>query len=227
MTWNIHGGLGSDWRWDLARIVEIVRRHAPDVVALQEVDSRRTTRARFASPAFEYLAEAIGSHAAEARIITAPDGEYGHVVLSRWPFTSKALHDISFERREPRAAIEGVLDTPNGPLRLVAAHLGLRIRERQHQLVILERLCLNAAGPLVLMGDFNDWVWRGRVQKTLATMMPARSWVRTFPSFAPTFDIDRIYVRPAEALVRSWTDRTAWRASDHLPVIADLHFPVP
>jgi endonuclease/exonuclease/phosphatase family metal-dependent hydrolase len=222
MTWNIPGGLGSDRRWDLERIVKIVERHAPDIVALQEVDSRRTTRRKFASPAFEYLAEAIGTHIAEARLITAPDGEYGHILLSKWPFTKKALHDISFGKRERRAAIEAVVETPDGPLHILAAHLGLRIGERQHQLLALEQLCVPDYGASVLLGDFNDWVWRGKVQKHLARLMPARSWVRTYPSFAPAFSIDRIYVRPADLLLRSWTDRTAWRASDHLPVIAEL-----
>jgi endonuclease/exonuclease/phosphatase family metal-dependent hydrolase len=224
MTWNIHGGFGSDWRWDLKRIVEVVARHAPDVVALQEVDSRRTTRAKFGIPAFEYLADAIGTHIAEARLITAPDGEYGHVVISKWPFVKKALHDISFGSREPRAAIEALVETPEGPVHILAAHLGLKIRERQHQLLALEQLCPTDNAPSVLLGDFNDWVWRGKVQRHLARLMPARSQVRTFPSFAPTFAIDRIYVRPASALLRSWTDRGAWRASDHLPVIAEIAF---
>jgi endonuclease/exonuclease/phosphatase family metal-dependent hydrolase len=222
MTWNIHGGLGSDWRWDLPRIVEVIQRHAPDIVALQEVDSRRTARAQFASPAFEYLAEAIGTHIAEARLITAPDGDYGHVLISKWPFVKKALHDISFASREPRAAIEALVETPDGPLHILAAHLGLRIRERQHQLLALEQLCLADDSPSVLLGDFNDWVWRGKVQKHLSLLMPARSWAKTFPAFAPVFAIDRVYVRTAEALLRSWTDRSAWRASDHLPVIAEI-----
>jgi endonuclease/exonuclease/phosphatase family metal-dependent hydrolase len=222
MTWNIHGGLGSDWRWDLKRIVEVVERHAPDIVALQEVDSRRTARAKFASPAFEYLAGAIGAHSAEARLITAPDGDYGHVLLSKWPFARKALHDISFGRRERRAAIEALVETPDGPLHILAAHLGLRISERRHQLLALEQLCILDGGASVLLGDFNDWIWRGRVQKHLSRLMPARSWARTYPSFAPAFSIDRIYVRPAAALIVTWTDRKAWRASDHLPVIAEL-----
>jgi endonuclease/exonuclease/phosphatase family metal-dependent hydrolase len=222
MTWNIHGGLGSDWRWDLPRIVEVIQRHAPDIVALQEVDSRRTARAKFASPAFEYLAEAIGTHIAEARLITAPDGDYGHVLISKWPFVKKVLHDISFAGREPRATIEAWVNTPDGPLHILAAHLGLRTTERQYQLLTLERLCLENHSPSVLLGDFNDWIWRGKVQEHLSRLMPARSLVKTFPAFAPAFAIDRIYVRPATALLRSWTDRGAWRASDHLPVIADI-----
>jgi endonuclease/exonuclease/phosphatase family metal-dependent hydrolase len=34
--------------------------------------------------------------------------------------------------------------------------------------------------------------------------------------------LDRIYCRPAPALLRSWTDPLARRASDHLPVIAEI-----
>ncbi len=33
MTWNIHGGVGTDGKFDLARIVDAIARHAPDVVA--------------------------------------------------------------------------------------------------------------------------------------------------------------------------------------------------
>ena len=41
MTWNIHGALGRNPRFDLARVVEFVQKLAPDIVALLEVDSRR------------------------------------------------------------------------------------------------------------------------------------------------------------------------------------------
>ena len=41
MTWNIHGAVGRNPRFDLARVVELIRRAGPDIVALQEVDSRR------------------------------------------------------------------------------------------------------------------------------------------------------------------------------------------
>ena len=36
MTWNIHGALGGNPRFDLDRVVALVKRHAPDIVALQE-----------------------------------------------------------------------------------------------------------------------------------------------------------------------------------------------
>ncbi|MEA2935010.1 MAG: hypothetical protein QOD74_1656, partial [Variibacter sp.] len=39
-TWNIRGGVGLDRRFDLNRIIATLQRAEPDVVALQEVDSR-------------------------------------------------------------------------------------------------------------------------------------------------------------------------------------------
>ena len=41
MTWNIHGALGGNPRFDLAGVVALIQRWDADVVALQEVDSRR------------------------------------------------------------------------------------------------------------------------------------------------------------------------------------------
>ncbi len=219
LSWNIHKGVGLDGIYDLERIVGIVRRHAPDIVALQEVDSRRAPDGD--SP-FSYLQQALGEHCVEARAITAPDGDYGHVVISRWPLSGTVLHDISVGRREPRRAIETIVETERGPLHFMAAHLGLGFGERRRQVEILARIAQSSQSPFVLAGDFNDWVWRGWVNATLRRELPGRTWHRTFPSLLPAVRLDRIYCRPAAVLARSWTDPLAWRASDHLPVIADI-----
>ena len=131
MTWNIHGGLGTDRRFDLARVVKTILRHHPDVVALQEVDSRRT--AAPASSAFRVLREAVGGHGVEAKSIIAPDGEYGQVVLSRWPLGAPQIHDITHAEREPRRAIEVEVAAPAGSFKLIATHFGLSLKERRAQ----------------------------------------------------------------------------------------------
>ena len=83
MTWNIHSGVGTDGRFDLTRVVETIARHHPDVVALQEVDSRQTLAP--ARSAFAVLRDAVGEHGIEAKSITTADGAYGQMVVSRWP----------------------------------------------------------------------------------------------------------------------------------------------
>lgn len=220
MTWNIHGGVGADGQRDLRRVVAFIRRHAPDIVALQEVGSRKDPSR--AADDFQYFADELGSHAAESRLVTAPDGHYGHTVISRWRLSDTQLHDLSYGRREPRAAIETVAHTPFGRLHVVAAHLGLSFAERRHQAWFLDQLLRGGPRRDLLLGDFNDWLWYGSVQRTLNRIFPGHSHVKTFPSFFPLFALDRIYCRPREMLLRSWTDPSARVASDHLPVCAEL-----
>ncbi|WP_246727836.1 endonuclease/exonuclease/phosphatase family protein [Chelativorans sp. Marseille-P2723] len=223
MTWNIHSAVGYDGKRDLARIVDIARREEPDILALQEVGSRK--HVPDASGDFAFLRQMLGNHLAESRLVTAPDGHYGHAIISRWPLSDIRLHDISYRRREPRAAIEAVAHTPFGPLHVVAAHLGLKLGERRHQAKLLADVARSASYPSVLLGDFNDWLWGGEVQKTLNNVFPGRSHLRTFPAFRPLLKLDRIYSQPADMLVRSWTNPSARKASDHLPVIAELKMP--
>ena len=219
-TWNIRGGVGWDGRFDLERVVRIVNAGEPDIVALQEVDSRRTSRDR--EHAFVALRRALGEHCVEAKSIIGADGDYGQILISRWPLADIRIHDISVEKREPRRAIEAVVETPHGPLRMVTTHLGLTFRERRRQTETLAAIA-QRPGPLTVMaGDFNDWVWRGSVQKAISGALPGRTWHRTFPSWCPLIRLDRVYCRPRDALLRSWTDAAARQASDHLPVFAEI-----
>jgi endonuclease/exonuclease/phosphatase family metal-dependent hydrolase len=144
------------------------------------------------------------------------------MLISRWPFAETRLHDISVDGREPRRAIETTIGTPHGPLHMVAVHLGLSFHERRRQAATLAALANGPPETSVLVGDFNDWIWRGEVNAALLAQLPDRTWHRTFPSPLPVIRLDRIYCRPAGALVASWTDPSARTASDHLPVLADI-----
>ena len=131
MTWNIHGGIGPDRPFSLERITETIDRHNPDVVALQEVDSRR--RAAGARSPFELLREAVGEHGIEAKSISTADGDYGQMLVSRCPFNATEVHDITHADREPRRAIETEVHAASGKLRVVATHFGLSLAERRTQ----------------------------------------------------------------------------------------------
>lgn len=222
MTWNIHGTLGRNPRFDLARVVELIRLWDPDIVALQEVDSRRAL-AGGANP-FEYLAGAVGTYGIGAKSITGADGDYGQMLISRFPVMAQTVRDISFGEREPRRAIRAEVETPQGPLIVVATHLGLSFHERRHQAALLRDLATGAA-PAVVIGDLNDWFWPGSVGHLLRRDLGAHTRFRTFPAAFPLLRLDRIYCRPAAAMLRSFVDRDARFMSDHLPVIADLTLP--
>jgi endonuclease/exonuclease/phosphatase family metal-dependent hydrolase len=218
MTWNIHGALGRNPRFDITRVVELILRHAPDIVALQEIDSRR----QLGGNPFDILQQALGSHGVGAKTITTADGEYGQALFSRWPLQSSEVRDISYHEREPRRAIRTEIRTPAGPLRVIATHLGLSLGERKSQAAALLGLMGDSGITTVMLGDFNDWFWAGSVRKALARALPGRTRHRTFPSICPLLHLDRIYCRPREALVRGYTDPSARAISDHLPVIGDV-----
>jgi endonuclease/exonuclease/phosphatase family metal-dependent hydrolase len=220
LTWNIHGAAGRNRRFDLDRVVALIRRWDPDVVALQEVDSRRQHSAT--ADLFAFLQKALGSHGIGAKSITTEDGDYGQMLISRWPILTSDVRDISFPEREPRRAIFAEIKAPTGSLRLVATHLGLSIRERRSQTRALLEITGDADATTLVVGDFNDWFWPGSVRSALSRALPGHTRYRTFPSWLPVMRFDRIYCRPQQALIRSYVDRSARHISDHLPVIADV-----
>jgi hypothetical protein len=74
-----------------------------------------------------------------------------------------------------------------------------------------------------MLGDFNEWSWPVRSMARLgASSPPARTRHATFPSWYPLLRLDRIFCWPPGALRASFVDQSARRASDHLPVIADI-----
>lgn len=221
LTWNVHACVGGDGRFDPDRVASIVCRVAPDVVALQEVDSR--ARRTNSLDVFAYLRERIGGHAAEARTIETSDGDYGHLLLSRWPIHCAAVHDITVAGREPRALIEVEAVSPNGHLRVIGAHFGLRRGERRGQTQALHALMHKQPnGATIVAGDFNEL---RRSSATHVGLTPAFHAVRadaTFPSWHPVFALDRIWCRPPLRVRKSRVLRDARAASDHLPLVADL-----
>lgn len=215
-SWNIHSGIGPDGTYDLERIIGLIQRHDADIVALQEVDSRG---GKGIVP-IEQLRAALGPHAAEARTIVAPDGHYGHVLISRWQFENINLHDLSQPSREPRWIIEARLSTNAGAKTIIATHLGYRFSENLSQVNQLTEIVEPIPGDILVVGDFNDW--HRQVRRRLRKSALASTTLNTFPARRPFLPLDRIFCRPAKDLFRSWTDTAAARMSDHLPVIADI-----
>ena len=101
LTWNIHGTFGRNPRFDLARVVELIDRWDPQIVALQEVDSRRDREAGI-NP-FEFLQRELGEHGIGAKSITTDDGDYGQMLISRWPMTDTV---------DPRPVLSGARAAP-------------------------------------------------------------------------------------------------------------------
>lgn len=219
LTWNIHGGVGMDGVQDYTRAIDCLMGLDADIVALQELEGRNFAAA---IPPFEHFRQRLGLHALPVAAISTADGDYGQLLLSRWPFVTTEIHDISLPKYEPRRAIVATVRTRLGALRVIATHLGLRTRERRWQ---AERLCEIAAlsdQPTVLLGDFNDWNRFQLNRGLLERAMPAFTRARTFPSRRPVFALDRVYCRPFGLLGASRVIKGASVISDHLPLVAEL-----
>ena len=220
-SYNIHGCVGRDGRYDPARILEVLRELQCDIVALQEVDTQQEMHL------LAFLAEGTGSVAVPGPTLVRASGDYGNAVLSRLPILKTRRLDLTYKHHEPRGAIGVDIDCGGVALRAVATHLGLRPTERRFQVRrLLEMFRTESAQPAALMGDLNEWFLWGRPLRWLHAYFGSSKAMRTFPSHVPTFALDRILVHPYRALetIGVHTSAAAKIASDHLPVKAILNF---
>lgn len=217
LTWNVHSCIGADGRLDPERVRRHIRDIDPDIAALQEVDSRRDRR-----DGFDLLGDCLGDHRAEVRTIRTADGDYGHMLLSRWPISAWREHDVTYGSREPRSMIEATIESDLGRINVLCLHLGLSRRERRRQALKIEELAEADRRPTVVMGDFNEPSGRGASARILEQSFRSAGRYRTWPSLRPFLPLDRIWFEPSLSLVRSGVHREARRASDHLPLWADL-----
>lgn len=226
-SWNVHECVGGDGRRDPVRVAAVLGEVSADVFALQEVHSDAHGGGELDQARF--LAEAMRQEAVAGPTLERRGGHYGNLLLTRLRVLSVRRHDLSVRGREPRAALEVLLDGPAGPLRVAVTHLGLRASERAAQARLLVDW-LGAAAPdetLVLLGDWNEWLpWRAAlgIPRLRFGVFPAP---RTFPARRPVLALDRVWVEPRTHLAGLSVHRSALaaRASDHLPLVARLRFP--
>lgn len=221
-SYNIHAGIGRDRAFDAHRVLAVLREVGADVVALQEVERRAVDGVDFPS----FLAHALDCHLALGPTLLRETREYGNALLSRLPVREVRRLDLSVPGREPRGAIDALLDARGVPFRVIAAHLGLRPSERRAQVrALLATIEAHDRGAVTaLAGDLNEWFLWGRPLRWLARSLPAGRALATFPSGRPAIALDRIRVRPAGALrgTRVHASPTARAASDHLPVVSTI-----
>ena len=134
VSWNIHWGCGRDGRIRIHAIIDVLRKLNPDVICLQEVAANHPELEGSAiANQFKQLAGAFGGYHA---IDYAPSEIYrnnvprlfGNLILSKYRITQAHRHSLPWpfdpvSPGMPRGAIEVVLDTPRGKLRVVTTHL--------------------------------------------------------------------------------------------------------
>lgn len=223
MTYNIRCARGLDDRIDLGRIAEVIGSYRPDVVALQEVDCGHA-RSGSVDQASE-LADRLEMTASFAPCITNGDERYGIATLSRLPVLDTRQvglpHRANVPRSEPRCALLTRLAWGDDrAIDLVNTHLSVLRGERPAQVAALGAEL--GGRDLILAGDLNCTP-RSAAIRALG-LEPAARRARSWPARMPIVQIDHILYRGPLSVVRAgaWTAGPARRASDHLPVVAEL-----
>jgi len=220
VSYNTHGAVGIDRRFAPDRIARVLAEIGADIIALQELELRASGFDMLA-----YLQRETGFHAIAGPTWLSADRDFGNGLLTRFPVVSSAQVKLDVARREPRGAIDAVVDCEGTPLRVIATHLGLRPSERREQVKrLLDTVRSGPSMPTVLLGDLNEWFLRGRPLRWLHEHFGESPAYATFPSPLPLLALDRIWCSPAPLLrrVRVHRSRLARRASDHLPLVARL-----
>jgi endonuclease/exonuclease/phosphatase family metal-dependent hydrolase len=222
-TYNVHKCVGLDRRRDPGRIAAVLNELQADVIGLQEVDNRSDSTSESAQ--MDFLAEKSGYKAVPGYTIKHSKGSYGNALFTRRPVLEKSEIDLTFRRREPRGAIEAVLLIEDIPITVIVTHLGLTFSERRRQIACLSDVIRRKPHRLlILLGDTNEWFPAHRGIRLLHRMLGKSPAIRSFPSRLPLFPLDRIWVKPKDALKKAWVHRSrlAARASDHLPVVGEV-----
>ena len=222
-TYNVHGCVGRDGRHDPARVASVITELDVDMAALQEFTYPLDVALETRTPVV--LTSLDNYHCALGPTRQTPRFCFGNVLLTRHPIRHVHRLDLSIERREPRGALAATIDMGDLEIHILAAHLGLRVSERRFQVQqLLKYLDDVKDTPLVVLGDFNDWLPGRSVVHVLDKRLGRPPRPASFPVNRPVLRLDRIWVSPLTALNRiaTHTSDGARMASDHLPVVAEI-----
>ncbi len=218
-SYNVHGYLWTGERRARRAVRSVIEEIGADVLALQEVHPPPSLPGVWTDSA------GVAYHVVYGPTLTKARGEFGNAILSRHPFVRVRPIELSRTRREPRGALDVTIDANGRELRVICTHLGLRGLERARQTQELLDECGDLGDGLVaLMGDVNEWRRDAAALRAIHARFGEAPCAATFPSRWPLFALDRIWARPASALltVEAHVSALSRRASDHLPVVATL-----
>lgn len=222
-SYNIRKARGLDNRRMPERTLEVVNRLDADIVVLQEADRRLGPRhpaipRKMIETETDFKLIDVGGNGISL-------GWHGNAILVR-PYVMPSQIDLlDLPGFEPRGAVRMTFDVGPG-LCVVATHLGLMRRDRRAQLAVL-RDATQHSGHTVMAGDFNEWS-KNKGLEPLADRFDVHAPGRSFHARRPVAALDRFAVSHCLSVCGGGVDDSelARRASDHLPVWADIALPV-
>ena len=248
MTYNVKNpDPAHDWPARLPVLLEVVRRHDPDVLCVQEAFDHQMDDLRAGLPEHGDVGQGreggtAGEHAAVFfRRDRLRPVEQGSFWLSDTPDepVSNTWGSV-FPRIANHARF---LDVDGGAFTLVTTHLdheegphGDEVRAKSAALIAERTAAVD--GPVVIAGDCNEPAGAGRASRVLGAAGYTDAWeagsdpddrTATFNDWQPPVAsgerIDWIWTRGVRAVERVVIDHhglETWFASDHFPVVATI-----
>lgn len=219
MSYNVRNAKGMDNTVDFGRIAKVILDVAPDVVAVQELDSMTIRYGK--KYALGEIAALTGMHPEYFPAIEFDGGKYGIGILSR----EKPLGVQGYAlpgREEERALLVAEFED----YFFACTHLSLTEVDRIASLEIIGKIASSCAKPFILAGDLNDipdspfikglqkdfHLLNNPAEKTFPAPLPSRTldYIALLKKGAPEFEVQesRVIGEPV--------------ASDHRPVVVDL-----
>ncbi|WP_250030405.1 endonuclease/exonuclease/phosphatase family protein [Paractinoplanes maris] len=212
VSYNVHG-----LKDDRAALIALIRELEPDVLVVQEAPRRFRWRHKSAA-----LADDLG-------MVVAAGGlpSLGNLLLvslrvavhetwcMRYPLTpGRHLRGAAFARGSVRG----------GQFTVSGSHLATDPAERPTQAALWKQELSRIDGPVIAAADLNEGPGGGAWRTVGDGLISSADAPATFPATLPNRRIDGIFVSPGITIERYGVveSEQARRASDHLPVVADV-----
>lgn len=221
MTYNIRNGLGMDGTRDFTRIAEVINRQAPDIVAIQEVDSMTNRCDR--RYVLAELATLTGMLPYYSPAIDYDGGKYGVGFLTR--VEPIGVRRVSLPGREEKRTMI-ILEYDD--YAVGDTHLSLTADDALASVPIIECEADSIAPkPFILMGDFNSEPHSDVIRKLMDRFVNVCDFQEpSFPSYNPRRRIDYILIANSpEAQILEATVVRGNLSSDHLPIVSSIALP--
>jgi endonuclease/exonuclease/phosphatase family metal-dependent hydrolase len=224
LSYNIHGGVGSDGSRNLARQAEVIRMQKPDIVLLQEVEVG-TKQSGETDQAAE-LARLLEMQVHFAKASDTDGGEKGNAILANTPLDNTRTLPLSNNGSASVAQVSLGNNADSPRLTIASLQLSTRIGAQSTQAQTLTK-ALSGDQIAICMGDFNadpnfpvmaylkdHWKIAAKQGSPLTT-----------PAEAPEHETSYFIYKPQEAFIlRSHRVVPDNIASTHRPLLTVIQF---
>ncbi|AUH34776.1 endonuclease/exonuclease/phosphatase family protein [Paracoccus tegillarcae] len=219
-SYNLHKCRGLTGPHAPERNLAVIAALKPDIIALQEVDFRFGARPEALPRSLIEGMTGLLPADLTGRTSESSLGWHGQTILMRPDLAEAArLRRLPLPSLEPRGAL--ALRLPH--LTVIALHLGLTRSIRRLQLArVVSQAARIGNGPVVMMGDFNEWRDDLGLEPLVGYRVVAPG--ASYPAPIPQFRLDRMAISRDLNILQTCVFRgdPAREASDHLPIWADI-----